>query len=211
MLHDDQLFWGFSKSAIPVDDLDPVSRSQHWKSKAASCIFSVRFCQIMFQPVMWMLHTGRSIRWAIRHRKSKREGAWGSWCYVPMSFGSLHQNTLTVYHLCNRCTCIHVIYLCMQWTCIFLHGSCACFLRITNYRSFILLLSATRKNLPLGGLGQLSYVCVWHDPAKLYTLCMQFPVRIWMKNKTTVISSRLIRERGELVNNQSVYLVWTCQ
>ena len=153
MLHDDQLFWGFSKSAIPVDDLDPVSRSQHWKSKAASCIFSVRFCQIMFQPVMWMLHTGRSIRWAIRHRKSKREGAWGSWCYVPMSFGSLHQNTLTVYHLCNRCTCIHVIYLCMQWTCIFLHGSCACFLHIMNYRSFILLLSATRKNLPLGGWG----------------------------------------------------------
>lgn len=79
----------------------------------------------------------------------------------------------------------------------------------THYElSFIhIIIISNKKESTFGGLGQLSYVCVWHDPAKLNTLCMQFPVRIWMKNKTTVISSRLIRERVELVNNQSVYLV----
>lgn len=167
-----------------------------WKSKAASCIFSVRFCQIMFKPAMWMLHTGRSIRWAIRHRKSKREGAWGS-CKT------LSQYTTFV-------TGIHVIYMRMQWTCTFLHGSCACF--FTHYElSFIHIIISNKKGATFGWLGQLSYICVWHDPVKLYTLCMQFPISIWMKNKTIVINSRLIRERAELVNNQSVYLVWTCQ
>lgn len=78
----------------------------------------------------------------------------------------------------------------------------------THYElSFIHIIISNKKGATFGWLGQLSYICVWHDPVKLYTLCMQFPISIWMKNKTIVINSRLIRERAELVNNQSVYLV----
>ena len=196
MLHDDQLFWDFSKSTILVDDLDLVSRSQHSGRVKQPVVVSQpgfvrsrsnQLCECYIQADQYVEPLGTE--------KARERGRGGLdvmfTCHLDCCIKTLSQYTTFV-------TGIHAYAVNMR---ILAWKLCMFFRH--HELSFIPIIISNKKGASFGWLGR------YPTPVsvKLYTLCMQFPISIWMKNKTTVISSRLIRERVKLVNIQSVYLV----